>query len=156
MRKVLNILIPVAICFALGFAGSSFQKEALADWYPTLVKPALIPPNWVFPIAWSILYVCMGVSAGLLLNMKQASIQRRQLLIIFAVQLTFNFLWSICFFYFQSPIAGLIDILLLDAVAVIYTIMAYKVNRPASYLFFPYLAWLGFATYLNLFILINN
>ena len=64
MRKALNIIIPILVCFLVGLSASYFQADAIKNWYPTLIKPAVTPPNIVFPIAWSIIYVCMGLSIG--------------------------------------------------------------------------------------------
>lgn len=57
MKTALFIIVPVVICFVVGFTASYFQKDAIANWYPYLNKPALTPPNIVFPIAWSIIYL---------------------------------------------------------------------------------------------------
>ena len=55
MKKIAAYLIPVLACFAVGISASFFQASSIAEWYPTLTKPALTPPNIVFPIAWSVL-----------------------------------------------------------------------------------------------------
>lgn len=75
MRKALNIIIPILVCFLVGLSASYFQADAIKNWYPTLIKPVVTPPNIVFPIAWSIIYVCMGLSIGLLIN---STIERRR------------------------------------------------------------------------------
>ena len=62
MKKIAAYLIPVLACFAVGISASFFQASSIAEWYPTLTKPTLTPPNIVFPIAWSVLYLCMGLS----------------------------------------------------------------------------------------------
>ena len=55
MKKIAAYLIPVLACFAVGISASFFQASSIAEWYPTLTKPTLTPPNIVFPIAWSVL-----------------------------------------------------------------------------------------------------
>lgn len=154
MRKVLSIIIPILVCFLVGFTASYFQADAIKNWYPTLIKPALTPPNIVFPIAWSILYLCMGISIGLIIN--SAIEQKRFFVKAFIMQLFFNFTWSIGFFYFQNPLIGFINILLLDIFVINYTLKSYPVSKASSILFIPYVAWLLFATYLNGYILIYN
>ncbi len=154
MRKVLSIIIPILICFFVGLTASYFQADAIKNWYPTLVKPALTPPNIVFPIAWSIIYICMGISIGLIIN--SAIEQKRFFVKAFIMQLFFNFTWSIGFFYFQNPLIGFINILLLDIFVINYTLKSYPVNKASSILFIPYVAWLLFATYLNGYILMFN
>ena len=154
MRKALNIIIPILVCFLVGLSASYFQADAIKNWYPTLIKPVVTPPNIVFPIAWSIIYVCMGLSIGLLIN---STIERRRFFIkAFVFQLFFNFTWSISFFYIQNPLIGFINILLLDIFVINYTLKSYQVNKTSSILFIPYVIWLFFATYLNGYILMYN
>lgn len=154
MRKALNIIIPILVCFLVGLSASYFQADAIKNWYPTLIKPVVTPPNIVFPIAWSIIYVCMGLSIGLLIN---STIERRRFFIkAFVFQLFFNFTWSISFFYIQNPLIGFINILLLDIFVINYTLKSYQVNKTSSILFMPYVIWLLFATYLNGYILMYN
>lgn len=154
MRKALNIIIPILVCFLVGLSASYFQADAIKNWYPTLIKPAVTPPNIVFPIAWSIIYVCMGLSIGLLIN---STIERRRFFVkAFIFQLFFNFTWSISFFYIQNPLIGFINILLLDIFVINYTLKSYQVSKASSILFIPYVIWLLFATYLNGYILMYN
>ena len=154
MRKALNIIIPILVCFLVGLSASYFQADAIKNWYPTLIKPVVTPPNIVFPIAWSIIYVCMGLSIGLLIN---STIERRRFFIkAFVFQLFFNFTWSISFFYIQNPLIGFINILLLDIFVINYTLKSYQVNKTSSILFIPDVIWLLFATYLNGYILMYN
>ncbi|MCL3850349.1 tryptophan-rich sensory protein [Parabacteroides sp. GYB001] len=154
MRKVLSIIIPILVCFFIGLTASYFQADAIKNWYPTLIKPALTPPNIVFPIAWSIIYLCMGISIGLIIN---SAIEQKQFFVkVFIMQLFFNFTWSIGFFYFQNPLIGFINILLLDIFVINYTLKSYPVNKVSSLLFIPYVIWLLFATYLNGYVLMYN
>lgn len=154
MRKFLSYLIPVLICFALGFAASLLQQNAIENWYPYLNKPAITPPNWLFPVAWSIIYLLSGISAGLVWN--RGGIRRSGILTLWAVQQFFNFTWSIVFFALQSPLAGIINIVILDVLVIWYIVRTWDTVRAASILFWPYMAWLILATYLNAYILAFN
>ena len=127
---------------------------AIENWYPLLDKPALTPPNIAFPIAWSVIYLCIGISAGLILS--GDSPRKKRLIALFCVQLLFNFAWSVAFFYFRSPLAGLVDILILDALVAAYVVQSRRASKAASVLFVPYVLWLLFATYLNAYILVCN
>ena len=93
----------------------------------------------------------MGLSIGRLIDKGH-----RGFLGLWLLQLTLNFLWSPMFFTQQSPIAGLVVIIFLDVAVLTYTILAWRANRLASLLMLPYLAWLTLATYLNLYIWLNN
>ena len=170
MKKTPYYLIPVLVCFLLGFIAGRIQSDAIENWYPLLDKPALTPPNIAFPIAWSVIYLCIGISAGLILS--GDSPRKKRLIALFCVQLLFNFAWSVAFFYFRSPLAGLVDILILDALVAAYerneriedqdelvaayVVQSRRASKAASVLFVPYVLWLLFATYLNAYILVCN
>ena len=154
MKRSISVLIWIIVCLFLGFMSSLMQSTALADWYPGLVRSPLSPPDWLFPVAWTVLYILMGISVGLLYGIR--SIYTRMLYILFVVQLVLNILWSFFFFYMRSPIFGFIDIILLDMFCVIYFAATYFVYRPSAWLFLPYILWLAFATYLNGYIMIHN
>lgn len=154
MKKIVSIVVAVLICFLAGLVASTFQVDSIRTWYPLLNKPELTPPNIVFPIAWSVLYLCMGISIGLVFLSKEKD--RWPLIRLFSIQLFLNFMWSILFFYCQSPALGIINILLLDAFATLYAFKSYSRHKPSSLLFIPYVVWLYFATYLNGYILFNN
>lgn len=154
MKKLISIIISTGICFTVGISASHFQADAINTWYLTLNKPELTPPNIVFPIAWSILYLCMGISAGLVISSDTA--KKKILITLFGLQLLANFLWSILFFYFQNPLLGFIDILLLDIFVTLYIIRSFPYQKASSILFIPYALWGYFATYLNGYILLNN
>ena len=151
MRKFFAYFIPILLAFAVGALGSYIQGEALREWYPTLVKSPATPPAVVFPIAWSVLYLLIGISAGTMLVRGDMSVLRLWLL-----QLLLNFLWSVCFFALRSPLMGLLVILTLDVAVFAYIVYAANRRATAAWLFVPYMLWLIFATYLNGYIYINN
>lgn len=154
MRKILNIIIPVVVCFLVGLIASRFQTESIENWYPYLNKPSLTPPNIAFPIAWSILYLLMGISIGLVLNSNVAG--KKEIISLFVIQLVLNFSWSISFFYLQNPLFGLVNIVILDVFVILYIVKTYRVLKSSSYLFMLYLLWILFATYLNAYIFFYN
>lgn len=152
MKKITLYLLPILLCLLIGFLGSRFQSSALTEWYPLLNKSALTPPNLAFPIAWGILYICMGVSLGRLLVQGKG----KGIISVWVTQLIFNFLWSIFFFYFRNPLIGFVDIVVLDLLVIAYIFLAARRDRAAAWLFVPYLLWLLLATYLNGYVLMNN
>ena len=154
MKRVIYILVAILICFGIGYTANLFQSEPLETWYPMLIKSELTPPNYVFPVAWSIIYVCSGISIGLVWNKRETL--DSGLAWIFILQLVFNFAWSLLFFYLQDPFSGLIDLILLDLTVLFYVITCYRINKVSAWLFAPYILWLILATYLNTFIVINN
>lgn len=154
MKKILPYLIPVAICFILGFIASRLQTGAVDNWYPHLVKPSLTPPNWLFPIAWGVIYLLSGLSAGIIWD--RAGAARKGILTLWGVQQFFNFTWSIAFFTMQNPLLGLVNIIILDILVLWYIIRTWPVSRAASVMFWPYMLWISFATYLNAYIFVMN
>lgn len=154
MKKVALIVIPVVICFLVGFAGAHAQTMSLETWYPTLVKSPLTPPDFVFSIAWRILYLLMGISIGLILISKAPN--KRFLVIVFIMQLFCNWLWSILFFKMQNPTLAFINVLVLDILVLLYAFKSYRVLPAASLLFWPYAIWILFASYLNFYIMVSN
>lgn len=154
MKKAWDYILPTLLCFLLGGLVAWWQSDAIEEWYPLLIKPALTLPNAAFPIAWSIIYLCMGISAGLVIT--SAALSRRRVMTLWFFQLGFNVLWSILFFVFRSPLLGLIDIVILDILVVIYITQSARIRAGAAWLFVPYLLWILFATYLNAWILAAN
>jgi len=128
--------------------GSIASTSAGTDsWYLLLNKSKLNPPGYVFGIVWPILYILMMVSAFL---------AHKKIFSIFIIQLFFNAAWSWLFFRFQMPLEALLDIYLLIALNIYILILMYKENKIAFFLYIPYVVWISFASYLNLFIVINN
>lgn len=155
MKKYLLIIPAVILCFVVALIASQLQAESLQTWYPTLQKSELTPPNFVFPIVWSLLYLFMGVSFGLVLA--SHSKNKQFLIRLFCIQLLLNFLWSILFFTYQQPWLGFIDILLLDILVIWYAISSWRHHmRWSSLLVWPYVVWIVFASYLNLYVAIYN
>ncbi len=152
MKGIVYYLLPILLCLGVGFAGSLFQARSMIEWYPLLDKSTLTPPGIAFPIAWSVIYICMGISLGRLIHHSRD----RVLFWIWGIQLVLNFLWSLFFFTLRYPLLGLVDILLLDVLVFIYTTSAYRRDKAAAWLFVPYFLWLLFATYLNGYIYLYN
>lgn len=150
MKKIHYYVLPLLLCFALGAFASLLQTDALREWYPRLIKPALTPPAIAFPIAWSILYCCIGISAGLILSTCAA--KRHAVMLLWYLQLALNFLWSILFFTLRNPLLALVDIVALDLLVILYIIFGARVRPSAAWIMVPYLCWILFATYLNAYI----
>ncbi len=155
MKKSLPIVSGVVICLLVGWVSRLSHAEAMEVWYPMLEKSSLTPPDIVFPIVWGLLYALIGISGGLLYSAKDTP-SRKTLLWLFAVQLLLNVSWNVLFFYQQNPTLGLVNILVLDVLAAMFCILAFIRKRSVALFFLPYLIWMFFATYLNLYIALNN
>jgi len=145
----------IFVCLLAGAVGSIFTVSAIPDWYASLAKPFFAPPNWVFGPVWTTLYVVMGISLFLVWR-KGLGKKTKGALGIFGIQLALNVLWSLAFFGLKSPIAGFIVIIALWA-AIAAAIMKFmKIERNASLLLIPYIAWVSIAAALNLSIVLLN
>jgi len=147
---VYKLVITILVCQIAGFIGSIFTRASVLTWYPTLAKPRFAPPDWVFAPAWISLYILMGIAAFLIWRKGWDRKEVRTALLLFAIQLTLNTLWSFLFFGLKSPLAGLIGIVLLG-IMIILTIRSFlRVSNTAGLLLIPYFLWVAFATGLNL------
>ncbi len=144
---VKSILIPVIIGGLVGLIISG------AIDYNTLQKPFLSPPSILFPIMWTILYILMGVSYGIL---ESKSLNDSKSKIIYYSQLFVNAMWSIFFFLLKWRLFSFIWILLLDLLVIVMLLNFYKKNKISGLLQIPYLLWIIFASYLNLSIYLLN
>lgn len=123
--------------------------------YTKLKKSQLSPPNYVFGIVWPILYLLMSVSFFIILKINKYSFNSIPL-IIFIIHLFFNFIWTYLFQNYKNKMIALTDLSIVILLTIYIIIEFYKKNKLASYLLIPYIIWLCFAFYLNLFIVINN
>lgn len=127
-----------------GAVGMAFGPDA---WYVGLEKSSLTPPNWVFPVAWTTLYITIGIS--LYAFVMKSPGDRRPALAVFAVQLVLNAMWSWLFFGLHQPGLALVDIVLMWLSIVGTIVMFARGSKLAAGLLVPYLLWVSFATYLN-------
>lgn len=123
--------------------------------YSAVEKPALTPPEIVFPIVWTILYALMAVGAARVW-LTEESEEKDKGLKLYVVQLGMNFLWSILFFNFQAYGFSFFWLLGLLSVIVLMTLTFYKSDRIAAYLQIPYILWVSFAGYLNFMVWLLN
>lgn len=151
-RRPFGTLIgAVVACVAVGASGAVFTARGLESWYPSLAKPELAPPNWVFGPVWTTLFALMGVAVWLVWREASGGHRRdaRRAISIFAGHFVVNVGWSAVFFGGQSILGGLVVIAVLW-LAIVATMWAFAtVDRRAAALLVPYLAWVSFATYLN-------
>lgn len=145
----------LAICVGISAIGSALVSISVTTWYPTLVKPALNPPNWLFAPIWSTLYVLMAVAAWLV--WRRAGWNRaRVALTLFFIQLACNLAWSALFFGMQRIDLALLNIIAL-LVLILFTTLAFaRVDAWAAALLVPYAVWVAFAVYLNAGIFLLN
>lgn len=145
MSDLIGLAVAVASCVAAAAIGGIVTGRSLRDWYPALRKPRWNPPNAVFGPVWSVLYLAMAVAAWLVWREAGWSAA----LGIFAAQLAINVLWTVAFFGQRRP-RDAVAVILALWVAIAATIAAFwPVSPLAAALLLPYLAWVTFASALN-------
>ena len=149
------LFICIAIPMVIGGV-SAFLAQNGMESFADMNKPPLSPPTWLFPIVWTILYILMGISSYLILTSEAEESEIRSALRLYGYQLMVNFLWPTFFFNFGWYGFSFLWLLLLWGL-VLFMILYFKnLSNWAAYLNIPYLLWLTFAGYLNLFIWILN
>lgn len=140
----------VACTWAIGIVGGEFPPD---PWYGSLHKPLTTPPDWVFAVAWPVIYVLMATSAWMIWDVDR---RLRPAHALWVLQLLLNGLWPWLFFgEHRIDLALLVVVALMPVVAA--TMMAFWRIRPlAAALLAPYLAWLGYAAFLNAMFLALN
>lgn len=143
----------LAVCFLavifVAYTGSLFTSRSVnTDWYDS-VKPAITPPNYVFPVAWTILFLFIAISVYLAWTSACNDDERKRVVLIYGLNFDLNMLWSFLYFGLRNPAAAFYQIGLLWISIALMIIYTWKINRKASLLLVPYLIWVSFATYLN-------
>jgi len=146
--QVVGLVACLLVCVSAAAVGGMLTASSVADWYPTLRKPAWTPPDSVFGPVWLALYLMMGVASWLVWRRSNSSSTRRALT-LFGIQLVLNVAWSGCFFALRNPGLALVELSVL-LVAIAATTAAFRRVSPlAAALMLPYLAWSAFAAVLN-------
>lgn len=141
-----NLITAVAIPLAVGGLSAWITKDGMKA-FETVNQPPLTPPMWLFPVVWSILFVLMGIASYLVVMQKG---EDTKALTLYAVQLIFNFFWSIWFFNLGWYLFAFLWLVALWILIIATTVAFYRISKPAAWLMLPYLVWVAFAGYLNL------
>ena len=158
--NVIKLIVAIAIPLAVGMLSSFITKDAMMS-FNAMKKPPLAPPGILFPIAWTILYILMGISSYIIYaydaqNDTSSLNLKNKCLSLYAIQLIFNFFWSIIFFKFKLYIFAFAWLVILWILVFKLMKVSKKISKVASYLLIPYLIWMAFAAYLNIGIIILN
>ncbi|MBT8310356.1 MAG: tryptophan-rich sensory protein [Flavobacteriaceae bacterium] len=148
-KKTTKILIAVAVCLFVGFLSGFATQSSVSDWYADLNKPSFNPPNWIFGPVWTVLYVLMGIAAGIVWSKGFHHKWVKTAMYHFLFQLIFNAAWSLVFFGMRSPTYALLIIIILLTLIILTMKWFRVVNKTAALLLVPYLLWVSFASILN-------
>ena len=153
-RTVVNVLL-VVTPLLIGIASSILTRDMMLE-YGNLNKPFLAPPTILFPIAWTILYLLMGIGAALIYSKEEYKGNRSTGITLHIAQLILNFFWSIIFFNMGQYYFAFVWLVILWLVVFSMLMNYRKISQTAFFLNVPYIVWLTFAGYLNLAVAILN
>jgi len=147
------LVVSVLIALAVGALSGWISMDGIKA-FQYLEKPPLTPPGTVFPIVWSILYILMGLSAGMVWS--SGSVRRDNAIFAYAAQLFVNFWWPVLFFLLGERLIAFFWLLLLIVLVILMLLRFREIRPSAALLNLPYLLWLLFAAYLNLGVYLLN
>ena len=148
-KSHLSLIIWIVALIAIGGVIGSLTKPEISTWYSTLNRSPLTPPNYVFPIAWTILYGIIGVCGWLI--WRESSLPKlRTIKTLYVSQLILNWSWTPLFFHYHLTSFSLLVLGAMDIMVIMLIYLSYSKIRNVSMLMLPYLFWILFASYLNL------
>ena len=148
-------IIFALVSVTVGCLAAVFTKDN-RNIYDYITLPVFAPPAWIFPVVWVILYILMGVSAGLMWTAPRKDHKKPGAQFYFFLQLGVNFFWSIIFFNFMAFKASFVWLILLLGLIIIMFLSFFKISKISAYLLLPYIIWVIFAGALNLSIALLN
>jgi benzodiazapine receptor len=154
--QIIPFIISLVITLGIGIVASLFTRPEIPGWYSTLNKPSFTPPKWLFPVAWTTLYILIATAAYIVWKRRDGSATYKTTVVIYIIQLALNFSWSIVFFGMHQLSGGLIIIVALLVSIVLNISWFSKFSKTAAWLLVSYLLWVGYATLLNISIVVLN
>ncbi|MBE5793832.1 MAG: tryptophan-rich sensory protein [Clostridiales bacterium] len=149
------LLICLAIPVGIGILSALVSMDGMKR-FEQVAKPPLTPPGWLFPVAWTLLYLLMGYASYVVWRSDASKQQIDHALLWYGAQLAANFLWSPLFFQWDLYFAALLWLVVMLLLIVITMVRFWRVDRKAGILILPYLCWVLFAGYLNAGVWILN
>ena len=157
MKKFWIFVFAIVVSFIPGIIGVFFTPHGASNvWYNALSKSVLTPAGWVFSVAWTILYILLGIALFLIIINKKNRANKSNAYWLFVGQMLLNALWSIIFFGVHMPALALLVLIFLIVESIYMARSFYRIEHAAGYLVWPYIAWMCFATYLNATIMFLN
>lgn len=153
--KTKSLIINLAIPLAVGGLSALITKDSMIM-FDYVKKPPLAPPDWLFPVAWTILYILMGLAAYYVHTSHKPKKQIDSALLFYGIQLFFNFFWSIFFFNLEKYLFSFIWLVAMWVLILITTVKFFGIEKKSGYLMLPYILWTTFAAYLNLGVYMLN
>lgn len=147
-NKNKNLVGCLALPLIVGGLSALVTKDSMTM-FEYVSKPPLSPPGWLFPVAWTILYILMGLASYFVYISHKPKGDINSALIFYGLQLFFNFFWSVFFFNLEKYLFSFIWLLAMLALIIVTTVKFINIDKRSGYLMLPYIAWTVFAAYLN-------
>lgn len=144
-----TLIATISLPLLVGISSALLSSKGMLA-YKDMNKPPLSPPSWVFSIAWTILYILMGLATYYVVISDKAGYLKATPLRLYAIQLIMNFMWSIVFFNWNMYLFAFIWLIIMWAIVIVCAVQFFFIDKTAAYLLIPYILWLTFAAYLNL------
>ncbi|MDB5491321.1 MAG: hypothetical protein JWO78_1170 [Micavibrio sp.] len=144
MKTIATYAVWIIAFEAISFATAQVTNKNIDTWYATLTAPPMVPPNWIFPVMWSILYALIACAGCLLWRRGE-----KPALTLFTIYMLLNWSWSFIYFGLHMIGTGLVEIILMDILIALIIVKTWRPVKPAALLLMPLMAWSLFATYLN-------
>ena len=140
-------LITFFVSFLTASIGGNFT--VLDDWYYSLIQPSWKPDDLIFPIAWTIIFTLCAISGGILLSSASTPALKLKLSACFLLNAFLNVWWSYLYFFIKRPDVALLEVVFLWGSIIVLILFSKAINKVASFLLIPYLAWVTLASMLN-------
>lgn len=150
-----TLLTAVLIPVLTGTLAALISKNAMKN-FEKINQPPLSPPQWLFPVAWTILYILMGIASYLVFSSESTVLKKKDALLFYGVQLFFNFMWTIIFFNFGQYLFAFFWLCAMLVLIIITAVKFGKIDKRAVWLLIPYILWVTFAGYLNFGVYVLN
>jgi len=143
------IICLLIVFLIVGGIGSIFtSSNTNTDWYSS-IKPSLTPPNWVFPVVWNFLFLLITFSLYFAWTNSKNKEQKKKVALVFGINFILNILWSVLFFGLKQTQIAFIEIILFGFSILAMMLITKNISKKSSWLLFPYLLWVAFASVLN-------
>lgn len=150
-----SLFLWISALIAVGSIIGSLTKPEISTWYSNLNRSALTPPNYVFPVAWTILYGIIGACGCIFWRVPSFS-YLKFIKSLYVIQLVLNWIWTPLFFRYHSTGLSLLALVVMDIIVSMIIYLAYPKVKSVSLFMTPYLLWILFASYLNFYIWLHN
>lgn len=150
-RNYISLAIWIILLISIGFTIGSLTKIEVNTWYETLIRSPLTPINYIFPVAWTILYIMIAI-CGWIIWRASSFPKLLSIKSLYIIQLILNWSWTPLFFHYHLAVYSLICLLIMDIIVATIIYLGRIRLKSVSLLMIPYLLWILFATYLNFYI----